>query len=155
MLFPILCRTMLIALFVGIPLVFLCYLLVNLAFFIVLSHAEILRAEAVALVSHWTDTRLYSIVLQCLSQRRCTHSYVYSLYIQTRASIAHSSIYMCAHSQTVTYWHLVSSRALLRTYLAFHETLCTCTCVVYKWRHTCVVSDNYFFFIAFWWSHPG
>ena len=40
-----------IALFVGIPLVSLCYLAVNVAFFIVLSYEEILGATAVALVS--------------------------------------------------------------------------------------------------------
>ena len=41
-----------IALFVGIPLVAVCYLLVNIAFFAVLSYEDILGAEAVALVSH-------------------------------------------------------------------------------------------------------
>ena len=48
-----LCRTMSIALFVGVPLVALCYLSVNVAFFIVLSYGEILNAEAVALVSRF------------------------------------------------------------------------------------------------------
>ena len=45
------CRTMPISLFVGIPLVTLCYLLVNVSFFIVLTYEEILSAKAVALVS--------------------------------------------------------------------------------------------------------
>ena len=40
-----------IALLIGVPLVAVCYLLVNIAFFIVLSYEDILRAEAVALVS--------------------------------------------------------------------------------------------------------
>ena len=40
-----------IALFIGIPVVALCYLLVNIAFFVVLSYEDILGAEAVALVS--------------------------------------------------------------------------------------------------------
>ena len=40
-----------IALLFGVPLVAVCYLLVNVAFFIVLSYEEILKAEAVALVS--------------------------------------------------------------------------------------------------------
>ena len=44
-------RTMPIALLIGVPLVAVCYLLVNIAFFIVLSYEEILKAEAVALVS--------------------------------------------------------------------------------------------------------
>ena len=44
-------RTMPISLFVGIPIVAVCYLLVNVAFFIVLSYDEILSAKAVALVS--------------------------------------------------------------------------------------------------------
>ena len=44
-------RTMPIALFIGIPLVAVCYLLVNIAFFATLSYEEILSAEAVALVS--------------------------------------------------------------------------------------------------------
>ena len=44
-------RTMPIALFIGIPVVALCYLLVNIAFFAVLSYEDILSAEAVALVS--------------------------------------------------------------------------------------------------------
>ena len=43
-----------ISLFVGIPLVAVCYLLVNVAFFIVLSYDEILSAKAVALVS-WSN----------------------------------------------------------------------------------------------------
>ena len=41
-----------ISLFVGVPVVALCYILVNTAFFIVLSYEEILKAEAVALVSN-------------------------------------------------------------------------------------------------------
>ena len=45
------CRTMPIALFIGIPVVALCYLLVNIAFFAVLCYEDILSAEAVALVS--------------------------------------------------------------------------------------------------------
>ena len=44
-------RTMPIALFVGVPVVAVCYLLVNIAFFAVLSYEDILSAEAVALVS--------------------------------------------------------------------------------------------------------
>ena len=44
-------RTMPIALFIGILVVALCYLLVNIAFFAVLSYEDILNAEAVALVS--------------------------------------------------------------------------------------------------------
>ena len=40
-----------ISLFVGIPLVAVCYLLVNVAFFIVLCYDQILSAKAVALVS--------------------------------------------------------------------------------------------------------
>ena len=44
-------RTMPIVLFIGIPVVALCYLLVNIAFFAVLSYEDILSAEAVALVS--------------------------------------------------------------------------------------------------------
>ena len=44
-------RTMPIALFIGIPVVALCYLLINIAFFAVLSYEDILSAEAVALVS--------------------------------------------------------------------------------------------------------
>ena len=44
-------RTIPIALFIGIPVVAVCYLLVNIAFFAVLSYEEILSAEAVALVS--------------------------------------------------------------------------------------------------------
>ena len=44
-------RTMPIALFIGIPVVALCYLLVNIAFFAVLNYEDILGAEAVALVS--------------------------------------------------------------------------------------------------------
>ena len=48
-------RTMPISLFVGIPVVTVCYLLVNVSFFLVLSYEEILSAKAVALVS-WTVT---------------------------------------------------------------------------------------------------
>ena len=44
-------RTMPIALFIGIPVVAVCYLLINIAFFATLSYEEILSAEAVALVS--------------------------------------------------------------------------------------------------------
>ena len=40
-----------ISLFVGVPIVAVCYLFVNVAFFIVLSYDEILMADAVALVS--------------------------------------------------------------------------------------------------------
>ena len=49
------CRTMPISLFVGIPVVAVCYLLVNVSFFLVLSYEEILSAKAVALVS-WIVT---------------------------------------------------------------------------------------------------
>ena len=49
-----------IALFVGVPLVALCYLSVNVAFFIVLSYDEILNAEAVALVSWFVKQTLYT-----------------------------------------------------------------------------------------------
>ena len=70
--YPILCvhtctlhndRTMSIALFVGIPVVALCYLLVNIAFFAVLSYEDILGAEAVALVSQTIDITLTNAVL--------------------------------------------------------------------------------------------
>lgn len=44
-------RMMPIGLFIGIPVVALCYLLVNIVFFAVLSYEDILSADAVALVS--------------------------------------------------------------------------------------------------------
>ena len=50
-----------IALFVGIPVVALCYLLVNVAFFAVLSYEDILGAKAVALVSHAIDIALTNV----------------------------------------------------------------------------------------------
>ena len=43
-------RTMPISLFVGVPLVAVCYILINVAFFIVLTYSQILSADAVALV---------------------------------------------------------------------------------------------------------
>ena len=49
-----------LALFVGVPIVAVCYILVNISFFMVLSYEEILQAEAVALVSVCTSACAYS-----------------------------------------------------------------------------------------------
>ena len=43
-------RTLSVSLLVGVPVVCLCYLLVNTAFFVVLPYEDVLAAEAVALV---------------------------------------------------------------------------------------------------------
>ena len=45
-------RTLPLSLFIGIPIVATCYLLVNFAFFSVLTYEEILSAETVAIVRH-------------------------------------------------------------------------------------------------------
>ena len=44
-------RTLPRSLFIGIPIVAVCYLLVNIAYFGVLSYDQILSGEAIALVS--------------------------------------------------------------------------------------------------------
>ena len=59
-----------IALFVGVPVVAVCYLLVNIAFFAVLSYEDILSAEAVALVS-WIMH-----VLEVIDNRGCLGGYM-------------------------------------------------------------------------------
>ena len=46
-----------ISLFVGVPIVAVCYLLVNVSFFIVLNYDQILSADAVALVSYMCVTQ--------------------------------------------------------------------------------------------------
>lgn len=66
-------RTMPISLFVGIPVVTVCYLLVNTSFFLVLSYEEILSAKAVALVS-WTVT----CIMECREHNMyCIYIYMY------------------------------------------------------------------------------
>ena len=73
-------RTMPISLFVGIPVVTVCYLLVNVSFFLVLSYEEILSAKAVALVS-WTVTCI--IIKWSVENILCTvYIYMY-VYVET------------------------------------------------------------------------
>ena len=74
-----------ISLFVGVPIVAICYLLVNVAFFLVLSYDKILMADAVALVSRFGVSSCAcecSIVL-LLHVHVCVHVYVPGMYIFT------------------------------------------------------------------------
>lgn len=48
-------KTLPLSLVIGIPIVAVSYILVNMAYFAVLSYDQILSAEAVALVCHCTD----------------------------------------------------------------------------------------------------
>ena len=77
-------RTMPISLFVGIPLVAVCYLLVNVAFFIVLSYDEILDAKAVALVS-WSN------------HGYCTKSVLQYLHLYTMYMYYVATTHVCIH----------------------------------------------------------
>lgn len=49
-------RTLPLSVLIGIPIVALCYLVVNFSFFAILSYEQILRADTVALVSTFVDT---------------------------------------------------------------------------------------------------